>query len=365
MKNKILFILHLPPPVHGSSVVGKQIFDSEKINKKYNCIFINLSTSNGVDKIGKISLDKFTLYFEILFKIIKTLLFQSFDKVYLAPTVSKGGFYKDYIVYFILFLFNKKRIYHLHNKGVSKRKKGTVLDFLYRSFFKNAKVILLSERLFQDVEEFVNKEDVFICPNGIEDEVGCINRKQKEKKEQLNLLFLSNLIISKGVLVLLDACEKLAQSNVNFICNFVGGEGDISKEFFNKKVKELKLENNVFYLGKKYDKEKKDIFLKSDIFVFPTFYHNECFPLVSLEAMMYELPVISTDEGGIADIIVNNKTGFVVKKEKVNALVEKILLLIKDKELRVSMGKNGRNRFEENFSDQKFEETLCNILNQL
>ena len=95
-KEKVLFILHLPPPVHGSSVVGKQIFDSKKINEKFNCVFINLSTSTQVDKIGEISMDKFITFFKILLKIFKTLLFRRIDKVYLAPTVSSGGFYKDY-----------------------------------------------------------------------------------------------------------------------------------------------------------------------------------------------------------------------------------------------------------------------------
>jgi glycosyltransferase involved in cell wall biosynthesis len=360
-KEKVLFILHLPPPVHGSSVVGKQIFDSKKINEKFNCVFINLSTSTQVDKIGEISMDKFISFFKILLKIFKTLLFRRIDKVYLAPTVSSGGFYKDYVVFCLIFLFGKKRIYHLHNKGVSKRKKSKVLAFLYRSFFKNAKVVLLSEMLYKDVDEFVNKKDIFICPNGIEDEVSTTKFIQKEKKEQLNLLFLSNLITSKGVYVFLEACKELLDNKVEYTCNFVGGEGDISKEQFNKKIKELKLENHVFYLGKKYNEEKKEIFINSDVFILPSFYHNECFPLVCLEAMMYGLPVISTDEGGITDIVINEKTGYIVEKKNNIDLASKIIKLI-DKEKRISMGVNGRKRFEENFTLEKFEEKILHIL---
>ena len=245
--------------------------------------------------------------------------------MYLAPTVSKKGLYKDYLLILILKIFRAKKFYHLHNKGVSKRKKSTFLDFLYSSFFKNAKVVLLSEKLYKDVEEFVDIKNVFICPNGIKDGVVSINRKQNKKKERLNLLFLSNLITSKGVYVLLDACKELLNKKVEYTCNFVGGEGDISKEQFSQKVKELNLENNVFYLGKKYNEEKKEIFLNSNIFILPTFYHNECFPLVCLEAMMYGLPVISTSEGAISDIIEDNKTGFVVQKKNYKELADKYL----------------------------------------
>ena len=52
----------------------------------------------------------------------------------------------------------------------------------------------------------------------------------------------------------------------------------------------------------------REAFLQTaDIFVFPTFYFNECFPLVIIEAMMNGLPVISTDEGGIRDEVKDGK----------------------------------------------------------
>ena len=52
-QRKILFILHLPPPVHGSSMVGKYIKDSKNINTSFDAQYINLSTSKTVDEIGK------------------------------------------------------------------------------------------------------------------------------------------------------------------------------------------------------------------------------------------------------------------------------------------------------------------------
>jgi glycosyltransferase involved in cell wall biosynthesis len=360
-KEKVLFILHLPPPVHGSSVVGKQIYDSEKINEKFNCIFINLSTSLEVNSIGKISLNKLFTFINILFKVFNVLLFQRIDKVYLAPTVSKKGLYKDYLVILIIKLFKVKRFYHLHNKGVSKRKKSKILNFLYLSFFKGVKVILLSQKLYKDVEEFVDIKDVFICPNGIKNEIDTIDFRKETNKERLNLLFLSNLISSKGVYVLLYACKELLNKSINFNCLFVGGEGDISKEVFAEKISELGLQNHVFYLGKKYDNEKNEIFVNSDIFVFPTFYHNETFGLVNVEAMMFGLPVISTDEGGITDIVEDGLTGYIVNKEDSTDLVNKIIKLI-DKEKRISMGIEGRARFEEKFTLQIFEEKILTIL---
>lgn len=62
-------------------------------------------------------------------------------------------------------------------------------------------------------------------------------------------------------------------------------------------MSELKVEQKVFYLVKKYD---------LDIFVFPIYYHNESFPLVLLETMTYGLQVLSSDEGGFYDLVKNN-----------------------------------------------------------
>lgn len=54
--------------------------------------------------------------------------------------------------------------------------------------------------------------------------------------------------------------------------------------------------------------------------LFPTFYHNEYFPLVLLEAMEHGLSFISTTEGGIPGIVDDGKTGFLVPKHDVAVL---------------------------------------------
>lgn len=361
MKDKILFILHLPEPIHGSSVVGKQIHDSSKINEVFDCRFINLSTSDNISNIGSVSFSKIYKYINILVKVFVALAFTNVKKVYIAPTVSRGGFYKDYLIILILKLFKKKRIYHLHNKGVGKRQKNLLSNILYKSFFKNAKIILLSEKLYYDVSEFVDKKDVYICPNGIKDEFST-NKNPSNRNKQIQILFLSNLIESKGVYVLLDACKMLLDKKIDFYCRFVGGEGDISSQCFNKKILELSLENNVTYLGKKYNSDKREVFINSDVFVFPTFYHNETFGLVNVEAMMYHLPIISTDEGAITDIVINDQNGYIIEKENSDMLFEKLELLIHNEKLRIDMGNHGRKRFEEKFSLKVFESQLLSVL---
>ena len=96
--------------------------------------------------------------------------------------------------------------------------------------------------------------------------------------------------------------------------------------------------------------------------LFPTFYHNECFPLVLLEAMEHGLPCISTTEGGIPGIVDDGKTGFLVPKHDAVALADKIEMFIRDTDLRHKMGSAGREKFEREFTLEVFEKRMVEIL---
>ena len=58
MKQEILFIMHMPPPVHGAAMVGKYIHDSKLINEKFEGHYINLTTAKNLQDIGKVGIRK-------------------------------------------------------------------------------------------------------------------------------------------------------------------------------------------------------------------------------------------------------------------------------------------------------------------
>lgn len=365
-KSRTLFILHLPPPIHGAAMVGKSIQESALINKELNCRYINLSTSRSIDEIGIGSVAKWWRYLGILIQSLCRLLVFRPDIVYLTITAKGSGFYKDALLALLIKAFGFKVVYHFHNKGVSERQNYKIDNWLYKKVFKNSEIILLSRHLYPDIKNYVAEEQVHYCPNGISDAFSSLPLKRlSEENTKVTILFLSNLIASKGLFVLLDACARLQQKNIPFECIFVGGIGDVSEEQFTKKVCELDLQQQVFYAGKKYGEEKTEVFQNADIFVLPTYYHNECFPLVLLEAMQFGLPIISTDEGAIPEIVDDQKTGFLVSKRDVNDLVEKLELLIKNKELRKSMGIAGRKKYEEKFTLRHFEKSFTSILHEI
>ena len=371
MKPKILFIMHMPPPVHGAAMVGQYIHDSKLINGEFDCHYINLTTAKNLQDIGKVGMRKLFDFFKLLRKIRHEVKVVKPQLVYVTPNACGGAFYKDFGVVQMLKRLGCQVVVHYHNKGVATHQDKWFDDALYKRFFKNIKVILLSECLYDDVKKYVKRDDVFVCGNGIpsasiESFVSAPFDAASPEDKIPHLLFLSNLLISKGVVVLLDSLKLLKENGCRFVCDFVGGETvEMDAVMFHVEVAKRGLEGMVVYHGRKYGKDKEAFLNAADIFVFPTFYHNECFPLVLLEAMEHGVACISTTEGGIPGIIDDGKTGFLVPKHDVAVLADKIQLLLNDFVLRSNMGKAGREKFEKEFTLEVFEKRMTWILEHI
>ena len=291
------------------------------------------------------------------------LLIHRYSLCYLAITCHGTGFLKDAPFVLLCKLFRRRVIIHQHNKGMSNCVDKQPYKWLLPLVYKNTKVILLSWYLYPDIEKVIKKEQVVICPNGIP-EIFESEPHFEKNNEIPHLLFLSNLIPSKGVYVLLDACKILKDKGYKFICDFVGGESkEITREGFENAAKERGISKYVVYHGPKYGEEKVVFFSNADIFVQPTL--NDCFPLTLLEAMQYQLPIVSTSEGAVPDIVTDGENGFVCEREDAVGTAIAIETLLNDKNIRIQMGENGYKIFKEKFTLENFNKNIARILKDL
>lgn len=374
MKPRILFILHLPPPVHGASMVGKYIQDSERINQEFDCRYVNLTTAASLEDIGKLGLKKIVYFWNLLRIIRRTIKEFKPDLVYVTPNAKGGAFYKDFIVVQMLKSMGCKVLAHYHNKGVKGFSESKLNDWLYKKFFKDINVLLLGEVLYEDVSKYISLSNAGFCGNGLPELTEEENKRIKDNHKReftgnttdsINILYLSNMMEEKGVWTLVDACKILKDKGVRFKCIFVGGWKDITEEAFNQKIINMGLQAEVKAVGAVYGAEKEPYWLDADVFVFPTYYHNECFPLVLLEAMQHALPCISTKEGAIQNIIDDGETGFVVDAKNSGCLATKIEELANDKQKRLDMGANGYRKYNDLFTLKVFENRMCDIFEHL
>lgn len=366
-KKRILFVGTLPPPVHGSAVVSQQIKDSKLINEAFDCDWVNLSTSRRMDEIGKTTLAKPFRLLGALCKELWLLMTHRYSLVYLAITCHGSGFLKDSPFVLMAKMFRRKIVIHQHNKGMANDVDRWPYRWLLPLCYKNAKVILLSWYLYPDIEKVVPKENVVICPNGIRVQGHTDSADNTEKANQVpRLLFLSNLIESKGVFVLLDALKILKDKGYSFICDFVGGETkEIDAKRFSEEVEKRGLNEIAIYQGRKYGAEKEKAFEQTDVFVFPTYYPNETFGLVNLEAMAHKKPVVATNEGGIPDVIKDGENGLIAERKDSESLAQCIRKLLDSEDVRQKMGEDGYKKLMEQFTEDKFEANLLQIVNDI
>jgi len=86
---------------------------------------------------------------------------------------------------------------------------------------------------------------------------------------------------------------------------------------------------------------------------------EEPFGLVPLEGMACGKPVVVTASGGLVESVIDQKTGFIIKKRDPEMLAEKIALLLEDNELARKMGQAGRRHVAQNFSRERMtDETI-------
>lgn len=368
---KVLFIMHMPPPVHGAAMVGKYIHDSKIVNDSFDCRYENMMLARNLEDIGRGGIRKIFNLISQLRRFKKSIKEFVPDLVYITPNAAGGAFYKDFVVVQYIkrclkkFSPNAQIVAHYHNKGVATRQNRFLDNLLYKKFFKGLNVILLANVLYEDVKKYVAKKDAFICPNGIPESLQ--NEPWAERNNPIpQILFLSNLIVSKGVIVLLDALKILNERGYSFLCNVVGGETEeLDASRFLGEIENRGLAGKVVYAGKKYGDEKKEFFENADMFVFPTYYHNEAFPLVNIEAMEYKLPIVTTDEGGIPGMVVNGENGLICERKNPAALAEAIEVLLKDKALRIKMGECGYKKFKSEFTLDVLEKRFAGILNEI
>ncbi len=339
-KPKILCIVQLPPPIHGVTVINSSIINSPKLNDKYLIDVVNLQFVKSYRGLSKFSPKKLVKSFDFGFKILKKVLKNKPDLVYFTLVPTGFAFYRDAFYVMLLKLFNLKILIHLHGKGIkSNTDKNILKKKIYAFILKNTNVICLSEILADDIRP-IYKNQPYIIPNGIELHQcngRVINDYKKSGKGILQILYLSNFVKTKGLLVLIEALGLLKKQDYDFEARFVGEPYDLTYSIIDKHLKKYNLTSVVKIMGPAFGDKKIEEFKNADIFVFPSYF--EAFGLVNLEAMQFSLPVISTIEGSIPDIVINNETGFLVEKQNALMLAEKIAILLENKELRIKMGK--------------------------
>ncbi|WP_020482062.1 glycosyltransferase [Methylomonas sp. MK1] len=169
------------------------------------------------------------------------------------------------------------------------------------------------------------------------------------------LLFVGRLVEKKGVADLIAAVAGLPKNLLDRIELWIIGDG-VERERLKTLAVDLKIENKVVFHGRLPNAILPDYYAAADIFIAPSIVDTngdtEGQGVILLEAMASKIPVISTNTGGIAEVIENRKTGLLVNTKAPEEIKQAIELLVADKELRVSLRIAGQ-RLAESYDWEK------------
>jgi glycosyltransferase involved in cell wall biosynthesis len=356
--SKILLFTKIPPPYTGATYINYLINESKVIGDSFKIRRIQISYKKSIESRKSLSFHKLLKIIYYHFCLIKCLIKFQPDIVYFQISPLSWAFFRDCTYVFVIKIFGVHPIYHLHGKGIGNAaSKSGILDALYKYVFKSSSIICLSQELSKDVKSVFDGVP-YIVPNGIPLEKQHFIRKVD--KRRFRILFLSNILVSKGFLVFLDGIKLFKErTNYDFTSTIVGQEVDFTANQINDHINNRNIKDVVRFIGPLYGKDKLDIYNESDVLVFPTL--NDIWGLVILEAMQAELPVIATREGAIPQIVDDGETGFLVDKQHPDQIAEKLEILINNSELRNKMGAAGRKKFLETYTFEIFESNMKNV----
>lgn len=354
MKSRIVVLVKLPPPHTGATAMNKIAL--ETLQKQFEVMLLDLSYNQSVDGLGNFSISKLKQTLANYLVFIRLLKGQSIDLIYFQISPLGVAFFRDCVFVLIAKLFKVKLIYHLHGKGIKEFvSKSRLKRFVYRWAFKKEEIICLSPKITSDVAGLTDKKP-HILANCLE---SFTNLDQSQAK-CYDFMFLSNLLLSKGILQFLDSMAEVVSFYPEAKALIIGKEADLTSNQLINEIESRKLEGNIDFRGAIFGNDKFSYYAKSRVFVFPTL--NDIWGLVVLEAFSQSVPVIASEDGAIADMVINQKTGQLVRKGNSNELATAMISSMQHPEEWKKMGNNAKSLFELQFTREQFEKKLVEIV---
>ncbi len=210
----------------------------------------------------------------------------------------------------------------------------------------------------------VPPEKIRVIPNGIAaDFLNVSDRRKVEWRNQFSIAPEESVIFTAGRLspekghqYLIEAAAQLARSGGNLRWKMlIAGSGVLEKSLA-AQIQAAGLQDSVKLVG--HQPEVKPLFGIADIFVLPSL--SEGSPMVLLESMAAEVPIVATNVGGIPEAVENGESALLVPHSDSRALSDALARLLKDRDYAQRLAESAFVRVRKNFSPALYNERVLN-----
>ena len=297
--------------------------------------------------------------------------------VYNTVAPSRLGFLRDAFMIWPSCLLRRRIVLHLFGGGYGQffDAQPGWMQRIIRATLSRADKIVVEGHLLREQFSFVEGVDqkLVVVPNGLPDGVDVRDVRPKEAPrsgQPVRLLYMSNMIPSKGYLDVLEASRLLRDTwDRPFVCDFCGAfvrtsadDRDISAAEaaagFDRLVSTHELDDVVRYHGLVRGREKESLLRQAHLFLLPTNYPWEGQPFSIIEALAFGTPIIATRFRGIPEQVIHGHNGFFVEAGDAVGLATAIRHALRDELVYTSLSEQALAHYREQFTQQAHLERM-------
>lgn len=231
------------------------------------------------------------------------------------------------------------------------------LRFFEERMLKRAnRIIAVSDFTRRELHRYYEHYDnkIRVVHNGVDiDKFKPALDKRKAKLElgfspdDIAILSVGRLYARKGLFTLIESMPRVVKrfKNAKFIISGKGQSNEMKKLFVH--ALQLGVSGNIVFTGYYPDKNLPKLYQAADVFAFSTFYEHH--PFAVLEALSSQLPVVTTNVGGIPETITDGKNGFMCQPFNPAEFSDKILYLLEHFQVAKEMAFQARKTIEKRF----------------
>jgi glycosyltransferase involved in cell wall biosynthesis len=356
LKGTLVVIGPTPPPYHGVTISTSLVLANASLREVFDLRHVDTSDKRSGANVGKWEARNMLLAGRALARLRKELR-PPRGIVYLPLSQGAAGFMRDSLLIHLAALHGWKVAAHLRGsefRSLYEKSPVPMRKWIQTTLDRTTSVAVMGESLRWIFEGLVPPERIAVVPNGTPKPSVCARR------DDSTVVFLSNLRRRKGVIEAVEAARVVAAEHDDARFVFVGEwEDENLADDLRERV--ASLDGRIEFKGPLVGARKEALLASAAVLLFPPV-EPEGHPRVVIEALAAGVPVVATNRGAIAETIIDGQSGFVLPTADPHLLAAKILLLLRDRDLRVRMSQAATTRYLEAFTQERADQALTSWL---
>lgn len=335
-RSRLLLVTPLPPP-RGGVTTWTELLLGSRAARDWEISVIN--TSPGGSENQEARFDRSRVVPGLA--MIAQSLWRRADVAHLNTNFG-FALYRTCAIAEVLRLRGIPTVIHLHGGDFEThfKRRPRAIRWVIANLLRHSMIVTMTRATEAFVRDSLDHPRVVYVPNFTKLERFEPGLRASGPEHRLRVLFVGWVMRGKGIFELLEAIAELPGAHLDIVGPFVPAGDEHPQAEIEERLADPRLAGRVALHGPKPHERLADFYRDADVFALPS--HREGFPLVLIEAMAAELPVVVTPVGAMGDLVREARCGTIVPPNDVSSLTDALRDLATHPERRAEMARRGR-----------------------